>query len=190
MTDTDRFRACGEALFGSTWQTEMARALDLSPESGIVRKMASGRANIAPHTWRKLSGLMRSRGMALQAMAPLADPQDAAAEHIRHTLHDPRSDVVAACLIGMGHWQLGADLANADSALHVARERLADLPMRPMTDAERDASPLFAETFVDATAGAAAEEELFRAQSRVTELRGCARAIADSLDHGFDGAPC
>lgn len=193
MTPTDRFRACGEALFGSTWQTELARALDLSVEGGIVRKMASGRASIAPHTWRKLAALMRQRGMALQAMVPMADPQDEAAEHIRHLLLDPRPEIVAACLTGMGHTRLGFDLAQADYALAAARNRLAELEMRPLTEDEAAENPFMAalgQTYVDQDAGLAAERDRAAAQSRVNELLREARSIADSLDQGYDGAPC
>lgn len=134
---------------------------------------------------------MRARGMTLQEMVPLADPQDAAAEHIRHALRDPRAEIRAACLIGMGHWQLGADLFNAASALHVARQRQADLERRPMTEHEAAESPLLAvvgTTYVDPDAGEAAEWAVIKAQNEVTALEDEAQEIADRLDHGYDGA--
>lgn len=192
-TQTDRFRACGEALYGSTWQTELAHALDMSPKSGIVRKMASGRARITPNTWRKLADLMRERAISLAGMVPVADPQDMGAEHIRHALLDPRDEVVAACLIGMGHWRLGGDLDDAADRLSTARGRLDDQPMRPVTEAEAAENPLLAvigQTYVDEAAGRAAMAEHAEARARVDQLRAQAREIADDLDHGYDGAPC
>lgn len=55
MTDTDRFRACGEALFGTTWQTELAHALELSVKVGLFgrwRQAAHGSRHGLGAIWR------------------------------------------------------------------------------------------------------------------------------------------
>lgn len=190
MRDTNFFRACGEALFGGTWQNELARSLGMSLQSGGIRKMASGSLAVSPRTWTRLALLMRQRGMALQALAAQADPQDEAAAHIRETLRDPRPEIVASCLTGMGHYRLGADLAFAAEHYDVAKARLEAVPRRPATAAEKASGDMMAalsgEVYVDDAAAEAAWEELHKATGRLNELKRQVEDIADSLDHGYD----
>lgn len=75
MRDTNFFRACGEALFGGTWQNELARSLGMSLQSGGIRKMASGSLAVSPRTWTWLALPMRQRGMVLQALADRQGPR-------------------------------------------------------------------------------------------------------------------
>lgn len=193
MTPADRLRACGEALFGSTWQSELARALDLSVEGGIIRKMASGRAGITDRTWARIANLMQEKRQTLIQLVPVADPQSATALAIREALRDV-PDVAAGCLIGLGHFQLGHDLLMAAEAAQSARDRYFAMETRPVTDADRAQNPLvdFATRPgipLDAEKDQAAWDAMVQADARLNQIKAEARSIADSLDGGYDGVP-
>ncbi len=59
----DLLRRAGEALWGSRWQTEMARALDISERT--VRRWASGDYPPPPGVWSDLAGIAGERHGAL-----------------------------------------------------------------------------------------------------------------------------
>lgn len=58
--DAERLRRYGEALYGSRWQTELARALKLS-SSRRVRQWLSGERGIPAGVWSDLDALVRKR---------------------------------------------------------------------------------------------------------------------------------
>jgi hypothetical protein len=61
-------RQCGEALYGSAWQSELSRALGLC-SSRRLRAWLAGDRQIPPGVWADLAALMRKRGEALVALA-------------------------------------------------------------------------------------------------------------------------
>lgn len=69
--DTPLIVAVGEALFGSRWQSELARALDVSDRT--VRRWAAGDETPRAGVYRDLLVLLRARAQAL-------GPLDAALE--------------------------------------------------------------------------------------------------------------
>lgn len=65
--DTAKLRRVGEALYGSLWQTELARELGIAPRS--VQRWAAGSHPIPHGMWPKIAALARARGDALLALA-------------------------------------------------------------------------------------------------------------------------
>ncbi len=63
---TTLFREAGEALYGSRWQSDMARALDVSDRT--VRRWAAGSHDVSPGAWVDLRMLLKSRGLAIAAV--------------------------------------------------------------------------------------------------------------------------
>lgn len=72
MTDADRIRAIGERLWGSTWQTEMRRALGLSATSDSVKKWASGARHPRPSVWTDLHAVCETRATEVAEAERLA----------------------------------------------------------------------------------------------------------------------
>lgn len=58
MTQSETLKSVAQALYGLSWQSELARALDVQPRT--VRYWATG-GNIKPAVWRKIYGLCRDR---------------------------------------------------------------------------------------------------------------------------------
>lgn len=56
-------REAGEALYGPRWQSEMARALDISNRT--VRRWDEGSYPVPPGAWADLRALLKSRGLAM-----------------------------------------------------------------------------------------------------------------------------
>ncbi len=198
MTPADRLRACGEALYGSTWQSELARELGLSVESGVIRKMASGRSGITAHNWSKIAGLMDAKRARLLELIPAADPQSGTALAIREALRcwhlgDDSPLIAGGCLIGIGHYDLGQRLIEAHHQHLAAMRRLSEVEMRQPTEDEVKEHPLWAYfehgIAVDPDAYDAAWADMIAAKNHLGALTERARAIADALDHGYDGAP-
>ena len=67
MTDTDKLRTAGEALYGACWQSDLARALGVSVRT--VQRWAAGRTEPPHGVWSDLAGLCRSRGRTLVEIA-------------------------------------------------------------------------------------------------------------------------
>lgn len=66
--DGERLRRYGEALYGSRWQTELARALKLS-SSRRVRQWLSGERGIPAGVWDDLDALAKERRAELSRIA-------------------------------------------------------------------------------------------------------------------------
>ncbi|MDR0771033.1 MAG: hypothetical protein LBE75_07520 [Burkholderiales bacterium] len=64
----ETLETAGRALFGESWQTDMARALDLSG-SRRVRAWVAGERSIPPGMWSEIANLLRERGKAAVALA-------------------------------------------------------------------------------------------------------------------------
>lgn len=60
LVNADRLRRFGEALYGSRWQTELARALGLS-SARRVRQWLSGERGIPAGVWDDLDALVKER---------------------------------------------------------------------------------------------------------------------------------
>jgi len=186
-----RFRAVGEALYGATWQTELSRQLGHS-DASQVRRMARGASRIMPHTWAAIARLIREQRDALMQALPMADPEDAGMERLRHCLRRGFTSEVSACLIGMGRWRMAEQLDAAVMEAEAAERDYAGIRRRPATDAEMAADPMLAltrEVPEDADADAAAFRAMAAARGAVNALLSEVRALADSLDQGYDGAP-
>lgn len=69
MIDTDLLRSCGEALYGSRWQTDLAAALDVSDRQ--VRRWAAG-APIPRGVWIDIMRTMQERAAALDELVERA----------------------------------------------------------------------------------------------------------------------
>jgi hypothetical protein len=191
MTPADKLRACGEALYGTTWQSELARALGLSVESGVIRKMAAGTAGITARNWGKIADLMQAKRLRLVEMIPQAAPESGVALSIREALRD-RPAVAAGCLIGLGYGDLGRELLTAGDEAEIAEARWKAVETRPATPEEIAENP-FVSAFgvpVDGPAADRAFDEISAANARLSDLRSKACHIAEDLEGGYDGAPC
>ena len=51
---------CGEALYGSRWQTELSRALEVSDRT--IRRWASGADDVPPGVWMDVLRITQERG--------------------------------------------------------------------------------------------------------------------------------
>ena len=60
---TALLREAGEVLFGPRWQSEMARALDVSDRT--VRRWDKGSYSVPPGAWANIRALLKSRGLAM-----------------------------------------------------------------------------------------------------------------------------
>ncbi len=60
---TALLREAGEALFGPRWQSEMARALDISNRT--MRRWDEGLYPVPPAAWADIRALLRDRRMAM-----------------------------------------------------------------------------------------------------------------------------
>ena len=69
MDDRELLTQAGQALFGSRWQTEMARALDLS-DARRIRGWLMGERRIPPGIWRDLLALIAARQQGIDAVVP------------------------------------------------------------------------------------------------------------------------
>lgn len=58
---------CGEALYGSLWQTELSRALGVSDRT--VRRWASGKTPVPRAVWDEIASVMDARSEMLQILA-------------------------------------------------------------------------------------------------------------------------
>jgi hypothetical protein len=63
----DTFRTVGEALYGSTWQSELARELSVAIRS--VQRWSSGTRPIPDHLWPELAQLCLKRSGTLTVLA-------------------------------------------------------------------------------------------------------------------------
>lgn len=59
----DLLREAGEALYGPLWQSELARALEVSDRT--VRRWAAGDASIPAGVWPEIRDLAQSRSLLL-----------------------------------------------------------------------------------------------------------------------------
>jgi len=66
----DDLRIIGEALFGATWQSELARQLDIK-DSRRIREWLSGDRSIPAGVWLELAELSKSRGENLVSLSGL-----------------------------------------------------------------------------------------------------------------------
>jgi len=60
---TDLLREVGEALYGSRWQSDLARALGVTDRT--VRRWAAGEWQPAPAAWDAIIDLLKARGKAM-----------------------------------------------------------------------------------------------------------------------------
>jgi hypothetical protein len=58
----------GEALYGSRWQTELARELDVSDRT--IRRWATGATDMPPEVYLDLLRITQERAAALDDLAP------------------------------------------------------------------------------------------------------------------------
>lgn len=63
---TTTLREAGEALYGPRWQSDLARALNVSDRT--VRRWGAGQNEIPAGVWAELRTLLKTRGMALAAV--------------------------------------------------------------------------------------------------------------------------
>lgn len=59
MTHPDLLRAIGQALYGTRWQSEVAR--DLGVSEGMVRKYLRGESAVSAQAWATLAAQLRHR---------------------------------------------------------------------------------------------------------------------------------
>lgn len=59
-------RAAGEALYGTRWQSDLARDLKVSDRT--VRRWDAGSNEIPSGVWPELRALLRARGLALASV--------------------------------------------------------------------------------------------------------------------------
>jgi hypothetical protein len=71
MNDQPLVVAVGTALYGSRWQSELARALEVSDRT--VRRWAAGQEIPRPGVYRDLLHLVRERARALGPLEPLLE---------------------------------------------------------------------------------------------------------------------
>ena len=76
MTDAEKLKLVGEAMFGAQWQSDLARGLDVS--SRTVRIWAAG-GNIPAATWRGIRTLCEARSTRLTEAISLLDAKEAKA---------------------------------------------------------------------------------------------------------------
>lgn len=70
------FIASGHMLYGKTWQTELARTLCFSVESGSIRKIASGKRNVSDGVKDDIIQAMQKKIQDLSvAVAYLQNPE-------------------------------------------------------------------------------------------------------------------
>lgn len=72
MTDADRLRAIGTALWGTIWQTEMSRALGHNG-TRTVRFWASADRPVPPGAWGDLRRICDARQDDVERAMTLAD---------------------------------------------------------------------------------------------------------------------
>lgn len=63
----DLLRRSGEALYGSLWQSELARALGVNLRS--MQRWSAGEFRPPPGIWLEISGLLAARQLTLAALA-------------------------------------------------------------------------------------------------------------------------
>lgn len=63
-----QLESVGNALYGRSWQSDMARDLGMA-DARRIRYWAKGERDIPPGIWRDLSKIMRLRAMGLIALA-------------------------------------------------------------------------------------------------------------------------
>ncbi len=66
--DVQGLRQAGEALYGSTWQTSLAQALELS-DARRVREWLSGDRRVPPGVWDDIKRLLEARSAQAMAVA-------------------------------------------------------------------------------------------------------------------------
>lgn len=85
MTPDDLARA-GRALFGPTWQSDVARLLELGSDvqsgSARVRAMMSGKRPIRPGMMTDLAREMRARSAELASLADEIEARAASEDHV------------------------------------------------------------------------------------------------------------
>jgi len=74
MTDAEKLKLVGEAMFGAQWQSDLARGLDLS--SRTVRIWAAG-GKIPAATWKDIRALCEARSSQLAEVLSLLDAKEA-----------------------------------------------------------------------------------------------------------------
>lgn len=62
----ERLRQAGEALYGSRWQSELARALGVGDRR--VREWYAGERRTPPGIWTDIAGLLRDRQQEIEAV--------------------------------------------------------------------------------------------------------------------------
>jgi plasmid maintenance system antidote protein VapI len=67
VLDADTFCRVGEALFGSNWQGDMARALGINERT--IRRMVAGDMPVSAGVWRDIANLCVTRGKSLETWA-------------------------------------------------------------------------------------------------------------------------
>ena len=63
MSDTPTTQEIGEALFGPRWQSELARALEMSDRH--IRRLTSGEAQLTPGILGDIRKIAIARGQAI-----------------------------------------------------------------------------------------------------------------------------
>jgi hypothetical protein len=63
MDPVSLLHEAGQAMFGSTWQSDMARELPMSLRH--VQRLAAGKSPVTESMWADIRALMKRRGMKL-----------------------------------------------------------------------------------------------------------------------------
>jgi hypothetical protein len=66
MENFTLFGQIGRALFGSHWQSDLARTLDVNPRT--VRRWGAGQEEPPPRVWRELEDIAVERGAELERL--------------------------------------------------------------------------------------------------------------------------
>lgn len=186
----ERLRICGEALYGSQWQTDLARALGMSVEAGTVRKMAAGKSRIMPRTWERIAQLMSDKRREILRLMPEADSLNADLDAIRYTLRNGSDDERQGCLIGIGQHDLARRLYYAARDSRWADEAYKTCPRRPVNDDDK-ADPEVVILQLDTVAIDPAEEdrlfhEMSEARGKLYGVQAEIRELADSIGARVD----
>ena len=67
VRDVDTFCRVGEALFGSSWQGDLGRGLNINERT--IRRMAAGDMPVSAGVWRDIAALCATRGKSLEQWA-------------------------------------------------------------------------------------------------------------------------
>ena len=67
VDDKKKLRIAGEALFGSSWQTDLAA--ELSVPDRTLQRWSSGVFDVPEHIWKDIAAISRRRGDTLFKIA-------------------------------------------------------------------------------------------------------------------------